>query len=211
MAKIPQGILGGVSGKIGGVIGSSWKGINVIKTKPLSVSNPRTVPQLEQRAKFKGVTQFGSQILADFIKPYWDRFAVKSSGYNEFVKSNIGVFVDGEFAKPLELVLSKGKMAPDILTVLSMDAGDEEIDFTWLVKKVVKFKAGNDLSEQVCVAANGDVLGSNTGTLQRDDLGGTIRLNRPAILGETLYVYMVNRRADGTVVSDTAVGSVVVN
>jgi hypothetical protein len=42
MGKISQGILGGISGKVGNVIGGSWKGIDYIRVKPSSVANPRT-------------------------------------------------------------------------------------------------------------------------------------------------------------------------
>ena len=52
MGKIAQGILGGLSGKVGNVIGGSWKGIDYIRIKPSSVANPRTVGQVNQRTKF---------------------------------------------------------------------------------------------------------------------------------------------------------------
>ena len=51
MGKIAQGILGGLSGKVGNVIGGSWKGIDYIRIKPSSVANPRTVGQVNQSNK----------------------------------------------------------------------------------------------------------------------------------------------------------------
>src|SRR5690606_508733 len=42
MGIIKQGILGGFSGKVGNVVGASWKGIDYIRSLPSSVSNPRT-------------------------------------------------------------------------------------------------------------------------------------------------------------------------
>lgn len=56
MATIKQGALGGFSGKVGPITGSSWKGKAVIKARPLSVNDPNTVLQQQIRAKFKLIT-----------------------------------------------------------------------------------------------------------------------------------------------------------
>jgi len=52
MAHIRKGILGGFSGKVGTVIGSSWKQTMYMRSLPKSVKNPRTLAQRTQRAKF---------------------------------------------------------------------------------------------------------------------------------------------------------------
>lgn len=52
MGVISQGILGGVSGKVGNVVGASWKGIDYLRIKPSNVANPRTEGQVSQRTKF---------------------------------------------------------------------------------------------------------------------------------------------------------------
>ena len=67
MGKISQGILGGLSGKVGNVIGGSWKGIDYIRIKPSSVANPRTVGQVNQRTKFTATLEF-LQAVKPFIK-----------------------------------------------------------------------------------------------------------------------------------------------
>lgn len=61
MGTIKQGILGGFSGKVGAVIGGSWKGIAYMRSIPQSVKNPRTEGQVNQRTKFT--------IALDFLKP----------------------------------------------------------------------------------------------------------------------------------------------
>lgn len=204
MAKIPQGILGGVSGKIGGIVGSSWKGINVIKTKPLSVANPKTVPQVAQRTMFKQCTIFASSILSDFIKPYWDRFAVKMSGYNAFVRKNVELF-SGDFPSyAASIVIGDGVMSADVLSAIAPAAGDTDISVSWVVSAQPKFKAGNDLADHVWCYANGTIAGTNTGSATREDESCIIELSRPLVEGEVLHGYMVTRRADGTVVSRTS-------
>jgi hypothetical protein len=41
MEKIPKGILGGFSGKVGNVVGDNWKGIDSMRVKPSTVANPQ--------------------------------------------------------------------------------------------------------------------------------------------------------------------------
>ncbi|MDD4190768.1 MAG: DUF6266 family protein [Mangrovibacterium sp.] len=67
MGKISQGILGGVSGKVGNVVGGSWKGIDYLRVMPASVANPQTPAHMDQRSKFITVINF-LQPIKDFIR-----------------------------------------------------------------------------------------------------------------------------------------------
>ena len=89
MAKIKQGILGGFSGKVANVVGTSWKGRAVMKSQPLSVANPRTALQTEQRGKF---SEIANSILTTFIHPVENPISGNVSGYNKFVKDNKQAF-----------------------------------------------------------------------------------------------------------------------
>src|SRR5690606_2654955 len=81
MGKISQGILGGFSGKVGNVIGATWKGISYIRIKPASVANPRTEGQVNQRNKFSATLAFLQPSLA-FIKAGYKFYASKRSAFN---------------------------------------------------------------------------------------------------------------------------------
>jgi hypothetical protein len=52
MGTIKKGILGGFSGKVGTVVGASWRGISYMRSLPQKVRNPRTQGQRSQRNKF---------------------------------------------------------------------------------------------------------------------------------------------------------------
>ena len=52
MGTIKKGIMGGFSGKVGNIVGASWKGIAYIRSLPASVHNPRTEKQVTQRTRF---------------------------------------------------------------------------------------------------------------------------------------------------------------
>ena len=110
MGVIKRGLLGGFSGRVGNIVGSSWKGIAIIKSLPLSVANPRTTGQTTQRTKFSTVVDLASNILSQFIKPLWDRFASQMSGYNAFTSVNVKL-IDPTNSNPIVgLVASQGKI-----------------------------------------------------------------------------------------------------
>ena len=65
-----KGILGGFSGMVGSVVGASWRGKDVMRSRPRKNNKPATVEQLAVRLKFRLVTKFLAPInllLADFF------------------------------------------------------------------------------------------------------------------------------------------------
>lgn len=58
MATFKKGILGGFSGLVGTVIGSTWKDQDVMKSRPKKSSKARVQSQLDQQSKFALVTKF---------------------------------------------------------------------------------------------------------------------------------------------------------
>jgi len=91
MAKIKAGILSKVSGKVAGVVGSTWKGQNYLRelVKP---ANPNTPLQREQRGKMASVVACARHFTGDVFRPYLDKFLKRMSGYNWFVRENIAKF-----------------------------------------------------------------------------------------------------------------------
>lgn len=62
MAEIKQGILGPVNGKVGTVVGITWRGRHFLRAKPLKSHKPASEAQLLQRARMKLVSPFTSKI-----------------------------------------------------------------------------------------------------------------------------------------------------
>lgn len=97
MATFKRGILGGFQGKVGTVIGSRWRGVNVMRAVPERVRDARTPKQLAQRERFG--------LLAKLLKPIRPvvnlGFEVGSgSNYdsgNAFIAYNIKYAIGGEF------------------------------------------------------------------------------------------------------------------
>lgn len=122
MATIKQGILGAFSGKVAGVVGSSWKGIPVMKSLPPSVANPKTAAQIEQRSRMSACTSFSQSILADVIKPLNDRFASRMSGFNAFTSRNIAAFAGGNLTKPEDLKISPQGNKAQLIDAIAAEA-----------------------------------------------------------------------------------------
>ena len=123
MGIIKQGILGGFKGKVGSVIGTSWKGKAVMKAMPLSVANPRTAPQVLQRGKFTSIVKLASGMLSSIVKPLWDKRAVGMSGYNAFCSANIKAFNPSGAFVPAEFNLGKGRLLNPTISTAVYAAG----------------------------------------------------------------------------------------
>ena len=88
MGIIKQGVIGGFSGIVGNVIGASWKGIAYMRIRPVSVANPKTDPQLDQRMRFTVTLRF-LQPLTQFLKTGFKNYAVKMSPFNSAMSYNV--------------------------------------------------------------------------------------------------------------------------
>jgi hypothetical protein len=63
MGKIKNGAHSGPSGKIGNLVGSSWRGINYLKTRPEHYHDAKTIVQQTTRTKMKLTIEFLKQCL----------------------------------------------------------------------------------------------------------------------------------------------------
>ena len=66
MAKLNHVLFGQAKGKVGGMVLQRYEGMNIVREKPISVKNPQTTKQTQQRAMFKLASQFVG-IYADAI------------------------------------------------------------------------------------------------------------------------------------------------
>ncbi|MHB1147411.1 MAG: DUF6266 family protein [Lutibacter sp.] len=133
MGKIGQGILGGLSGKVGNIIGGSWKGIDYIRIKPTSVANPRTEGQVNQRNKFTATLEF-LQPNKDFINVGYKSFAIKQTAFNaamSYVLNNAIIGVTPDFSVDYSsALLSKGILSKALNPSADLTAAGQ-VSFSW--------------------------------------------------------------------------------
>ena len=90
MAKIRAGILSKVQGKVGGVVGATWKGKNYLR-EHVKPSNPNTPAQQLQRSKMSVAVKGASYFLGGVLTRFTNKFVKEMSAYNWFVKQNIAL------------------------------------------------------------------------------------------------------------------------
>jgi len=133
MGTIKKGILGGFSGKVGTVVGSSWKGIAYMRSIPQKVRNPRTLAQRSQRTKFALALSL-LQPMTGFLRIGWKLFAHRQSPINAAMSYTIANAISGEYPDyeidPGKVLVSRGALTPVTDTFVSA-AGDREVNLQW--------------------------------------------------------------------------------
>lgn len=203
MGIIKRGILGGFSGKVANIVGTSWKGRAVMKSLPLSVANPKTAGQVRQRTKFSAISKYASSINSSWIKPLWDRFAGNISGYNDFVSVNIVYVSELGVIDYADLQMSKGDLYnPSISSIQGNQVGSNLIDVTFPVSNGSNGLA-TDIAYVVAVdTKTNELLGVGSDS-NRADGEGQIPLLRPLVSTDSVALYLSFLRADGTLVSSS--------
>ncbi len=133
MGKISQGILGGLSGKVGNVIGGTWKGIDYLRIKPSSVANPRTDGQVNQRNKFTATLEFLQPNKA-FINIGYRNYAIKKTSFNAAMSEILGNAITGKAPNfkvaYKDALLSKGNLSSALNPSMKISAPGE-VTFNW--------------------------------------------------------------------------------
>lgn len=197
MAVIKSGILGGLSGSIGNVTGSSWKGIAVLRTKPLSVANPNTPAQQAVRTPWAKLTQLGSSIVGSVIQPVWNGIASKMSGYNLFLQYNAQQAFDalGAFV-PSALRVSPGTLASTPFMNTSITSATSTL-VTWLATLPSAQASATDKAYIVAFDSNGILVGVSSAVKERFEAVTTLAYNRNLVDGEFISMYMFFVSVDG--------------
>ena len=132
MGKISQGVLGGFSGKVGNVVGGTWKGIDYMRIKPANVSNPRTAGQVDQRSKFSTTLRF-LQSMTDFLRVGFKLYANKMTQFNAAMSYNLNNAITGTYPNFMidyaSALVSRGGLTGAANGAVSSSGG--LVEFTW--------------------------------------------------------------------------------
>lgn len=133
MAVISKGILGGISGKVGTVVGASWKGIDYIRSKPASVANPRTEGQVNQRNRFSAALEYLQPNLG-FVKVGYKGYAVKKTAFNAAMSYTLNNAITGtapNFSVDYSLaLLSRGALSEPLNASTNLNTPGQ-VEFFW--------------------------------------------------------------------------------
>ncbi|WP_207420215.1 DUF6266 family protein [Desertivirga brevis] len=134
MGKFSNGIFGNFYGKIGNVVGSSWRGIDYLKSLPkINKNRVPTQAQVEQQHRFALMTDFLAP-LRPLLDVGYKNQAKKATAYNVALSENIKNAITGNYPQFLvdfpALSLSSGVLLlPTNLAVAA--AAELKVDFSW--------------------------------------------------------------------------------
>jgi len=133
MGKYKKGILGAFSGKIGTVVGSSWNGIEYMRSLPKPSTKAPTDQQLIHRAKFGMVTGFLKPI-GNLVNLGYKSQASGMTGYNVATADMMASAIMGIYPN-LEIdytkvLFSKGNLT-GVFSVAPTSPNPAELKVTW--------------------------------------------------------------------------------
>ena len=88
MARITGNILGNYDQSAGNLTFTTWKGIQVMKSKAEKVSNPQSEGQMTQRNRLSAITFYNSWLRGMYLAGF-AKLAIGKSEYNVFSSRNI--------------------------------------------------------------------------------------------------------------------------
>jgi hypothetical protein len=173
---------------------TTWKGIDVLKNKAISVANPRTGKQVQQRSAFTQIVKL-FRSAPDSIRAGFKKQAVKQSEFNAFMGANLNTAFDmtvpGVATFNPELALfGKGTMGITQINSVVADRSNNTI--------VVNFSAlitapGQALTDFAVVSAYNEVQKESTGAVTaalRSAASASIPMPQDWVVGEALTVYL---------------------
>lgn len=134
MGKYTQGILGAFYGKVGTVIGSSWRGINYMRSlTPKRGNAGASNKQLEQQARFALITAFLKNI-KPMLEIGFKNYAIGKTGYNSAHSYNLKNAISGTMPN-LEVdfsmvLVSRGDL-PAATTLSAVSSATGKLNLAW--------------------------------------------------------------------------------
>jgi len=204
MGKISQGILGGLSGKVGNIVGGSWKGIDYIRIKPSSVANPRTEGQVNQRNKFTITLEY-LQATKDFIKIGYKSFATKKTEFNaamSYVLNNAVGGIAPNFTIDYSLaLLSRGPLSGVLNPTTDLTTAGQ-VSFDWDDNSA---EGNANVTDKAMVLVYNPSKKESISILDGSDrtVGSQVVTIPNTYAGDTVELFMAFVSADGTQVSNS--------
>lgn len=134
MGRFRKGILGGFSGTVGTVVGGTWRGIDVMRSRPTPSKSPLTLAQEIHRAKFKMATQFIKDlkdVLAVAYREYSGNMTGSNSALSYTMKNAISGVYPNLSINYSQVIVARGNLtAPSGAVASAVDQGI--VGFSWL-------------------------------------------------------------------------------
>lgn len=204
MARVQNTLIGKASGSVGGATFSTWKGINVLKSKAEIVANPQTDAQMSQRQKMSLLVAI-FRLVSLVIDKGFQALAVKKSAYNAFISENLKVDnFTGTYPSQLinywNLKISKGTIGTTDIATAVGTAASKDVVITWDENDVPVGSNADDIAVSAVynktqdIWAFGSDVARSVGTV-------TVSLAENVASEDELFMYLFFKEATGNEVS----------
>ena len=196
MGAIKQGILGGFTGKVGTVIGSTWKNVCYMRAKAINVANPRTPKQQHQRAKLTLGVNFLKRMMP-YIRVGFRLQATDCTAYNAAMSYMLSHAITGtDTAVTIDynrVLVACGTLQPVYNAKVAVSG--TAISFTWEDNSYMGDAAATDIAMPLLYnKARQEVVYLLDGATRAD---GKVEMTIPEVWkGEALAIYLAFRSAD---------------
>lgn len=189
MAIVQNPITGRTRGKFSTAVFSKQFGKNTMRSKALSVRNPKTPAQLEQRAKFNTALNFVRQIIG-IVRIGYAKFASGMSAYNTAMRQLMleavsGVYPDFDISYA-DVLISQGALT-GFSAPAALAAPVLKINLAWTDNTGQGNAAADDIL-YYCII-NKDAGTVTAGTNNRTRTAGADVINSAGAAGEDCEVY----------------------
>ncbi len=155
-------------GKVGNVVHTEWKGIEVVRALATRSKNSWSEKQKLHRQRFKAINEYcgKNQYL---IHTIWNMAAENGHGYNLFLKANTPAFAqDGELAFKDKLHFSAGKIPlPQLFTAKRTESDPSKVQVNWTDEAYFANLHSHDELMIVCAYPDRFINPIETGVLRR--------------------------------------------
>ena len=204
MATYESGINGPIKGKVGPVIGSSWKGINYIKSLPRRKKNENpSVAQIGQREKFKIIGRF-MKVLTEVISLGFNKNLPGDTGYNNataYVLKNALDTTTSPFSIRYSKVLVTRGEYPNDDNITAAPGAPGKLLFQWENTTGVGAAKANDKVVIIAYSSSQNKMTFNSDTAIRSDSSATLDIDN--FKGQLVETYISFLKADGSDVSSS--------
>lgn len=190
MGRISKGILGGFSGKVGNVVGGTWKGIDYMRSKSNRTNFKSSQAQLEQQAKFGLAIRFAqtmSALLAIGFRTYANKQTGINSAVSYILKNAIGGTYPSFSIMYNEVLVSRGDL-PNVLAPAANAAAGSLLTYTWTDNSGTGIAKATDKVILAAYCPDLDQCIYTTGSAARST--GTDQLNLATFSGKEVHTYI---------------------
>ena len=133
MGKIKDGITGPFSGKVGPVVGATWRGMPVMRSLPKKRTTPFTPKEIQQQAKFGLMSGFLGPVIP-LVHQTFIPVTYKRTGYNLAFAYNVKNAITGihpDLKIDFSMVLLGRGDLPNAGSPTVSSSSPGKLDFSW--------------------------------------------------------------------------------